>query len=211
MKQNKKQIGYSFLVLFIPAFIGMMIASQLPEQIAVHFNFSGVADGFANKWMVIFGMPCLMAVLHMIVLFAIFNDPKKNNIGTKMTNIVFWMIPVFSIGIMSALYAIAVGWNINILSITGMIVGFVFMILGNYMGKNRQNYTVGIRTPWTLNSHENWNSNHRLAGKVWVLIGLIVVGSSFIEGMVSYVIIGAIAGSFIPVVYSFYLFKVKNI
>ena len=211
MKQNKKQIGYSFLVLFIPTLVGLMIASKLPEQIAVHFNFAGVADGFANKWMVIFGMPCLMAVLHVIVLFGIFNEPKKNNIGTKMTNVVFWMIPVFSIVILSVLYAVAAGWNINILSVTGMLVGFVFMILGNYMSKNRQNYTVGIRTPWTLNSHENWNRTHRMASKVWVLIGLIVVVSSFIQGMVSYVIIGAIAGSLIPVAYSFYLFKVKNI
>lgn len=207
MKLNKKQMGYSFLVVFIPTFVGIMMASQLPDQMAVHFNFAGAADGFANKWMVIFGMPCIMAVLHAVVLFGVCNDPKKNNIGTKMTNVVFWMIPVFSVVLMSVLYAMAVGWNVNVASVTSMMIGFVFMILGNYMSKNRQNYTVGIRTPWTLNSHENWNRTHRMAGKVWVFIGLVAVVSSFVEGAVSYVMIGVIVCSFIPVAYSFYLYK----
>ena len=207
MEANKKQIVYSFLIVFIPTLVGVGMASQLPDRIAVHFNFAGVADGFANKWMVIFGMPCLMAVIHAVVLFAVCNDPKKNNIGSKMTNVVFWMIPIFSIVLMSVLYAIAMGWNINILSAIGMIVGIMFMVLGNYMTKNRQNYTVGIRTPWTLHSHENWNHTHRFAGKLWVLLGLVTIVASFFEGMVNYAILAIIVCSFMPVVYSFYLYK----
>ena len=207
MKQNKKQIIGSFLMVFIPTLIGIALASKLPEQMAIHFNFSGVADGFANKWTVIFDLPCIMAVLHAIVLFGVCNDPKKNNIGSKMTRLVFWMIPVFSIVLMSVLYGIAIGWNINILSVIGVLIGVLFMVLGNYMGKNRQNYTVGIRTPWTLNSHENWNRTHRLAGKIWVLLGLLAIVCSFIEGLINYIILAIIICSFIPVIYSFYLYK----
>ena len=194
-------------MVFIPTFVGVLIASQLPEQIAIHFNFSGVADGFANKWTVIFGMPCLMAVIHAIVLFGVCNDPKRNNIGSKMTRLVFWMIPVFSVVLMSVIYGIAIGWDVNILSVTGVLIGVLFMVLGNYMSKNRQNYTVGIRTPWTLNSHENWNRTHRVAGKIWVLLGLLAIVCSFIEGLVNYIILAIIICSFIPVVYSFYLYK----
>ena len=207
MERNKKQMGYSFLVIFIPTLIGIVLASKLPDQIAIHFNFAGVADGFANKWMVIFGVPCMMAVLHVIVLFGIYNDPKKNNISSKMICLVFWMIPVFSIVLMSVLYGIAIGWNINVLSATGMILGVIFMVLGNYMSKNRQNYTVGIRTPWTLNSHDNWNRTHRFAEKMWMIFGLIAIGFSWIEGLAQYVILAMIVCSLIPVVYSFYLYK----
>ena len=49
------------------------------------------------------------------------------------------------------------------------------------MSKNHQNYTVGIKLPWTLNSEENWNRTHRMAGKLWILAGLVFWGSVFFE------------------------------
>jgi uncharacterized membrane protein len=37
------------------------------------------------------------------------------------------------------------------------------------MGKMRPSYFMGIRTPWTLSSDENWTRTHRLGGRVWVI------------------------------------------
>ena len=54
-------------------------------------------------------------------------------------------------------------------------MGLVFIIIGNYLPKCKQNYTVGIKLPWTLNSEENWNKTHRLAGYVFMLCGIMQI------------------------------------
>ena len=49
------------------------------------------------------------------------------------------------------------------------------------MSKNRQNYTVGIKLPWTLNSTENWNRTNRFAGRLWLVAGAIMLVNIFLN------------------------------
>ena len=35
------------------------------------------------------------------------------------------------------------------------VLGAMLIVVGNYMPKARQNYTIGIRIPWTLANEEN--------------------------------------------------------
>ncbi|KFN89076.1 hypothetical protein TMUPMC115_2304 [Tetragenococcus muriaticus PMC-11-5] len=51
----------------------------------------------------------------------------------------------------------ALGYRVNTGLLINLLVGVVFIVLGNYLHKVKQNYTIGIRIPWTLNSKENWN------------------------------------------------------
>lgn len=89
------------------------------------------------------------------------------------------------------------------------LVGIMFIIMGNYMGKIRPNWFMGIRTPWTLSSDEVWNKTHRLGGKLFVLAGALLILVAFLPGSVTLVtlIIGVAAVVIIPTVYSFILFK----
>ena len=59
---------------------------------------------------------------------------------------------------------IGMGKDIPISTVVTMIVGIVFVVSGNYLPKSRQNYTIGIKLPWTLADVDNWNKTHRLAG-----------------------------------------------
>ena len=90
-----------------------------------------------------------------------------------------------------------------------ILVGLMFIIMGNYMSKNRQNYTVGIRIPWTLGNEENWDRTHRFASKLWVIGGIIFVINAFIQSIYVLGIVIFMAG-IIPVIYSFVLYKKGN-
>lgn len=57
----------------------------------------------------------------------------------------------------------------------------LFIVLGNYMPKTRSNWFVGIRTPWTLSSEETWVKTHRFGGKLFVLIGIMLVASGIMR------------------------------
>ena len=51
----------------------------------------------------------------------------------------------------------------------------MFIVIGNYLPKARQNYTIGIKIPWTLSDEDNWNRTHRLAGYLWMIGGIFLI------------------------------------
>ena len=60
-------------------------------------------------------------------------------------------------------------------------IGVLFMIIGNYLPKCKQNYTMGIKLPWTLDDEENWNRTHRFAGFLWVAGGVVIAINAFLK------------------------------
>ena len=93
----------------------------------------------------------------------------------------------------------------------------MFIGLGNYMPKLKQNYTIGIKVPWTLNSEENWNMTHRMAGKVYVVAGVISIIIALLNNVLSdevtiiiFMAVFLVTGIG-SVAYSFWLYKVKDL
>lgn len=93
----------------------------------------------------------------------------------------------------------------------------MFIGLGNYMPKLKQNYTIGIKVPWTLNSEENWNMTHRMAGKLYVVAGVISIIIALLNNVLSdevtiiiFMAVFLVTGIG-SVAYSFWLYKVKGL
>ncbi len=206
MEKYKKTILVTFFVTLLPIAVGLLLWNQLPEQLATHFSMNGTPDGWSSKAFAVFGLPLLLAGVHLICIVATLNDPKKQNIGKKMLTLVFWIIPVLSCVVNGSVYALALGVPVNIASLTYVLIGFSFLFLGNYMPKNHQNYTVGIRLPWTLNSKENWNRTHRFASRLWMLAGIVIILNGLFQftWLLLPVILVMVA---LPMIYSFILHK----
>jgi uncharacterized membrane protein len=77
-------------------------------------------------------------------------------------------------------YCNAMGVELDVLKIGFLVIGVLFLILGNYLPKCKHNYTIGIKIPWTLASEENWNATHRFAGKVWVAGSILLLFCAFL-------------------------------
>ena len=96
---------------------------------------------------------------------------------------------------------------------TAMAMGFglLFIVLGNYMPKFRQNSFMGIRVKWTLESEANWNATHRMGGKVWVAGGFACLAGAMLPiqamGAVFPVVLAAVVLA--PIVYSYYYSKTQ--
>lgn len=89
------------------------------------------------------------------------------------------------------------------------LLGAMFIFMGNYLPKVKQNRTLGIKVSWALNNEENWNKTHRLGGKIWVVGGLIMLFSIFLPltAMVWVMVCVISAMAIIPIVYSYYIYK----
>lgn len=205
MKENRMKIIITSLITLAPILIGVLFWDRLPDQIATHFGQGNVPDGWSSKPMAVFGLPLILVALHLFCIFITLNDPKKKNIGRKILPIIFWMIPIISLLVNSATYGIALGLKIDIELIVSLLLGLLFIIFGNYMSKIRQNYTVGIRLPWTLSSEVNWDKTHRLAGKLWIVGGVLVLFNVFLK-WTGFLIGILLVIVFVPMVYSYALY-----
>ena len=206
MKQYKGKIILTSIITLLPMMVGVLLWNKLPDTVATHFGSNGEANGWSSKAFAVFGLPAFLFVVHIFCVAVTLNDPKKRNIGKMMLTMIFWIVPVCSIIANGSTFAYALGIQVDFNLVVGGMLGILFLVLGNYMSKNQQNYTVGIRLPWTLNSEENWNKTHRLASKLWVAAGIVFLLNIFLRSDV--ILIGALVLTVvIPAVYSFILYK----
>ena len=210
MKTNKTLLTVTSTVTLFPILWGVMIWSQLPNQIPIHFNFAGQANSFSSKLLAVIGLPIFLLLVHLFVIFVTSRDPKNQTMNEKMGKVIYWLTPIVSLSLSYLIYSKALGSTTNPSIFVSALLGLIFVMMGNYMPKLKVNHTVGIRLPWTLQSEDNWHKTHRLAGKLWVLGGLILLLEAGLQFAISYVLVLVIlAIVFIPVMYSYQLSR-KN-
>lgn len=206
MKPYRSKLILTSLVLLLPLFGGLLLWDQLPDIIATHFNADNVPDGWSSKAFTVFAIPLFLLAVHLVCLFATLHDPKKWNIGRKLLSILFWMIPAVSCIVLFIIYGNALGLHLNPGLIVNLMMGAVFLVIGNYLSKTHQNYTVGIKLPWTLNSTENWNRTHRLASNCFMAGGLAFLINAYLLS-ISLLLVVCQLCVLIPTIYSFFLYK----
>jgi len=207
MKKNKL-LFITTIVCFLPLFLSFVLYEKLPDEIAIHFNGAGVADNYVPKAIAAFGLPFLMAAINIFTHFTMDNDPKKMNASSALKYMGKWTAPILSIILVPVTLFIALGYKVPIVIITQAIVGVIIVACGNYMPKCKQNYTVGIKLPWTLSSEENWNRTHHMAGYLWILGGIsIIIGSCISMPSIPLTLVVVSIITIIPFLYSFWLYK----
>lgn len=209
IKKNFKMMLVTSAVILLPVIFGLIVWNRLPEEIMIHWNINGEADGFAGKTVAVILLPAFMLAIHWICVFVTGLDPKNKNIDGKPLTMVLWICPVISLLIGTVIYATALGHSIDVNVIMPLVLGAIFVIIGNYMPKCKQNYSLGIKLPWTLNDEENWNKTHRFAGFLWVAGGIVILATAFIGSFVIFIAITLLM-VIVPTVYSYRIYKKKT-
>ena len=87
-----------------------------------------------------------------------------------------------------------------------LLMGVMFVVIGNWLPKCRQTYTMGIKLPWTYASEANWNATHRFGGKVWVTGGIFTMLTAFFGSFWLLLVILAVM-VIAPTLYSYLYFR----
>ena len=210
MKSNsKKEIIISTLICLLPILAGLYLYDRLPETIATHFGANGEANGWSSRAFAVFGLPAFMAGINLLVWFALHTDPKKKNMNPALRTLALWIAPTLSVLMYAMTMGNALGYATRIEIVTPLLVGLLFIVVGNYLPKTKQSYTMGIKLPWTLASEENWNRTHRIAGFLWVLGGAATILLTLLRIWSPWLLFTLIALPLVlvPTVYSFLLYK----
>jgi len=208
-KDSITTIVTSFICL-TPAIFALLVYDQLPSQIPIHFNNGGNADNYMPKNLAAFGLPVIMLLINIYTHFRLNHDPKIERASTVIRQIAKWIVPTISLTLLPYSYARSMGMDISIKMIASALPGLAIIVCGNYLPKCRQNYTVGIKLPWTLHSETNWNKTHRFAGFLWVVGGLVILVNAFLSfWYVQWAVIGLLV--IVPILYSYLEYKTENL
>ena len=184
LAENKGSLAVSSLVILLPGLLGWRMAWEAVILLAAH-------------WL------CLLLV---------FAD-RRNREGQskKAIGLVFWLLPVISLLSGAVVAGLQRGYDGADFMFILMNLGFglLFLLIGNYMPKFRQNATIGIRVKWTLENEENWNVTHRFGGKVWVAAGLACMIAALLPSAAMAVVFTAaiVAAAVVPCVYSYLYYR----
>ena len=96
MKEYKKTMIITSIVILLPILVGLLLWEQLPEEIATHFDFEGTPNGWTSRGFTVFGIPLFLLACQWICVTVTLQDPKRKNMSEKLLRMVFWIIPIAS-------------------------------------------------------------------------------------------------------------------
>ncbi len=203
----------SLILIAAAVLAGILLWSRLPDPMPSHWNAAGEIDGYMSKFWGVFLMPIITIALLPLFLVIPHIDPLKANIA-KFRGVFNWFIVGF-VAYMLFVYgltlAAALGYQFNMTYALLPIVGLLFIGVGYMMGKAKRNFFIGIRTPWTLSSETVWDETHKLGAKLFMLAGAVTIVSAFLgENGIWLLLAAMLIAAFVPVVYSYILWRREN-
>ncbi|MEX0875116.1 MAG: SdpI family protein [Actinomycetota bacterium] len=182
--------------------------SRLSERVPIHWNIEFEPNGYASKLTAALGLPLLMLSMPVIVAILVKIDPRRTS--HELHRDTLWAVINLVIVMLGALHVLvlglALGWRIDSARAFSILIGGLFVGIGNLLPRIRPNWFFGIRTPWTLSSDDVWRQTHRLGAWASIAGGLLLAIAGFqpVEWFRSaawIASIGLIAA--VPIVYSY--------
>jgi uncharacterized membrane protein len=206
----------SIIILVIQLIAVLLIGHSLPgdAKIPSHWNYKNQIDSYANKTNGMFLPLALNTGIFLMMVFLRKYSPVYQQEREKSNN----AIPLLTMGLVfflalihiySMLLAKNPSWASNVQPLH-ILLGLLFMFIGNVLPKLSRNYFAGIKTPWTYYSDEIWRKSSRVGGFCFFLMGLVfmIAGIFNLKGVfvTTLQIILLIITVIVPTGYSFILY-----
>jgi len=211
MKFTFKTEIIPLLIILISIGLGFYFYSAFPDTVPVHWGINGEVDRWGSKFEGAWLMPLIGAGMYILFILIPLIDPKKEKYEQFFkTYLIFRTLILL---VMFGIYLIAsfntLGYNVRVEVWVPLAIGLLFVIMGNYMGKLKANWFMGIRTPWTLSNDEVWNKTHRLGGKLFIIFGVLLMITPLLpyNSFIYTLIVPVIIVSLVPIVYSYLIYR----
>lgn len=209
MNMSKSEILIVGIALLSFA-IGVYYYPQMPEQMASHWNAEGQVDDYLSKFWGLFLIPITLVGLALLFMAVPRVDPLRENIEKFRKYydgfVILFMIFMICVYLATILWSIEIRISINVF--LPIAAGIMFIGAGILVENTKQNWFIGIRTPWTMSSESVWDKTHRMAGKLFKIAGVIaIVGILFQSYAVYFALVPALLVAVYTVAYSYVEYK----
>jgi uncharacterized membrane protein len=207
--------GYIAIICIIALsfLIGIYLFQYMPERMASHWDIRGAVDGYTSRFWALFLMPIMSIVLLALFLAIPMIDPLSENI--EKFRGYYDSFVVMIIAFMFYIHLLTLFWNLgrefNMQSFMAPAFGILFFYCGVLISNTKRNWSIGIRTPWTLSNDKVWNETHELGGKLFKLTGLICAfGMFFPQYAIIFVTVPALISVVLSLASSYFFYHKVN-
>jgi uncharacterized membrane protein len=154
-------------------------------ELATHWGFDGKVNGTMSKETGLLILPAIaLGVIALMLVIPRVEPRREHLIASRKAFFVFW---IGALAVLAAGHAMivltAMGYALDIPGTLLVAIAIMLAAGGNYLGKVRSNWFLGIRTPWTLSSELSWEKSHRLLGRLFVISALVTLAVRFAIGV----------------------------
>ena len=187
-KSNLKTLILTCAVCLLPMIFGAVFYEKLPEEMPVHFNMNNEVDRYSSKEFALFGIPAIMLGMQIFCCVISYVNEDKKGKKPRFIGIVEWIIPILSVVISVITIEVPLGSDVDVRKSILLILGILYLLMGNYMPKTSYEEMKGKMHPMPKNE-KMYRKMMRMMGYTFVVFGLLLLVSIFFEAIVSCVII----------------------
>lgn len=208
MKTTNKLFGFLSLLMLSSALVAAWFVEP-STQIPIHWNLAFEPDSWVSKWWFVAGAPIIAIAMPATYWLLPKLEPKKYNMQASRKALAATLLSVQAFLTIAYLSntALAMGFDVPIQRIVVISGAVMMLIFGNFMGKIRSTYMLGLRTPWTLANEQVWNKTHRLGGKLFIVAGLATLVTSFWQFSMYVMLAGLLLTAIVITGYSWWLYQ----
>lgn len=197
-----------WVLAILPLAVTAFVLQFMPDKIPVHYNFAGEIDRWGSKYeSFIYPIVIIAMAIFWEILSSYYRkksntveDEKqraeiKNNI--KVISITAVCVTIlFNILHYISLYNACTNTDFSVanleidsIKITCILMGILFVFLGNVMPKTKLNGTIGLRCTYSMYNDITWSKSNRFGGFALVIVGVLTVITSMIfNGVISIIL-----------------------
>ena len=156
-----------------------------PPRVPMHWDIKGEVNRYGTGKegaLLLLFLPCLSLFVTGLIRFVTRQGPRLEGLAAtpRLLGAVFIFVPLLLTGVTAMVGSMtlsgapfaASAWRLRAIFVAaGLLIG----VLGNFLGKTRRNWYIGVRTPWSLSSDAAWAKSNRLAGRLMVATGIVTI------------------------------------
>ena len=211
MKVRWRSEWVQFVIIAAMFAVAAVTWTSVPDWVPVHWNGRGQIDQYGPKAVGLLALPLMALAAELILLLIPWIDPGRENYEQfyGAYAVLRFAIVVFVAVVYGLMQLIFHGREVNMPQTVNVLLGALFIVLGNLLGKVRPNWFVGIRTPWTLSSKLSWDKTHRLGGWLFIAAGVVTLLGALMPFPINMgaPAVAAIGLAVVLVIYSYFIWR----
>lgn len=199
--------GSAVIIAYIACWLSY---AHLPARVVFHWSISGQADRSTGRFWGALLLPLTMLGTYLLLVFIPRIDPKAKNIEKFSRQWTFFIS--FLELLLLYIYLLSLYWNLghhfDFKRFMALGLGLFLFGIARLVAAAKQNYTIGIRTPWTLANEKVWERTHVLGARLFLFAGCLSLLGLFWPAMALGVVLGSIIGvTLLTVIYSYVYYR----
>lgn len=195
-------------IITLTALLGGYFYPDLPARMVTHWDSLGQPNGYMDKFWGVFFLPLLSFMLWVALLIIPRIDPLKVNIDKFRQSFDYFLISIFLFFFYLQFLTLIwnSGYHFDFVRFLVPALALLFWQVGSLIGRADRNWSIGIRTPWTMSNEVVWQKTHHVGAKLYkTSASLTLLGFLWPKAAIWWLLVPILTSSLFLFIYSYYL------